>query len=158
MPKNTKESNNTNILADDGSYGNNMVSVIATIILTMVTVSGVAYFLHLKAIDKQTQALETIMISMESRIIAEVKKDHTGVGQIKESEDKLTAILDENSKLKADIDTGIKLLSDQKISYEKEIAILKGQAGGTNSAIGTSTSTPVIIKTIATSTIATTTK
>ena len=102
------------VLLDDESWGNSTVTIIATIILTMATISGIGYWFHLRVIDGQTASLEKQILQVETRLITEIKTDNSGSSQIADLEKKVSSKVNE-----------LEGVQEELINKEAELTIAK---------------------------------
>ncbi|MBL7058064.1 hypothetical protein ISS03_01885 [Patescibacteria group bacterium] len=126
------------VLLDDESWGNSAVTIIATIILTMATISGIGYWAHLGVIDKQAEQLENNFLQLEKRLTAEIRIDNSGSlqlsnleqelatveGQLQVANASLAIVNEENTKLTADLEAKMAELELQKSSFEEQMKVL----------------------------------
>lgn len=114
------------ILLDDESFGNNTVTIIATIILTMATISGVGYWFHLDKMDENTQYLEERIIGLESRLTSEIRDDNVGSREIGILQDKIKNTQEQVRELIAEKEE----LQNKLTISEQELNVLKSGEQG----------------------------
>ena len=115
------------VLLDDESWGNSTVTIIATIILTMATISGVGYWFHLKSIDALSDSFETRLLKVETRLVNEIRIDNIGSLQIAELEEKLALRDAELEGLRAELvsaESGLLALREELADNEVALSDL----------------------------------